>query len=354
MPRLIRSVAMAGLVLAVGWIAWGQDTYGTGLKDLTAHIGAPVRLETEQGGSFQGVLRSVQADRIEIVDNDGQILHIDAESLRSFVAYDRDASRNTFFMDSASNRLVVVPTAFAMEPGEFHVADQEIAVVTMSYGLTEHITLWAGTSIPGLVLNARATAGIAPQLAVSVGSFAGLSWLEDFGSGGVIPYGLASYGEPNNNVTVGCGPLFFYNRPQDKPLELTGVIAVLGGKKVVSSTTSLVFENWIVWSQRDTYSTMEPAVDLDEEDYVIDTYWDPIPRFVYPAVCFRIAGRRFSWDIGAVVPLQITTEEEIDVDPETEDDPVKSYIRNIDPRMQGVFDGTVAPIPIISLTYRID
>ena len=54
-------------------------------------------------------------------------------------------------------------------------------------------------------------------------------------------------------------------------------------------------------------------------------------------VVFRIAGSRFSWDIGAILPLLIYEE--------------GGTMGKA--RIRGAFDGLWIPVPWISVTYRI-
>lgn len=301
-PILFFVVALASLM--------PNDNTAVDVSALVRGIGMPVRIETVQGGNFQGILKSVADDRIEIVADDGQILQIDIGSIEKYSIIDKGVTKRTFFQDSASNRLIVMPTGFPMETGEFHVADQEIIAVTVSYGLNEHASLWAGVSIPGLVLSARYIMTPTDRFALSVGSFAGLVWTVVPPTGAVLPYVVASWGEPNSNFTLGLSPIITFNFGSETPLALSGVVLPLGGKMVLTSTTSLIFENWIIW-----------------------TKWDVVPRFLFPAVVFRIAGQRLSWDIGAVLPL---------------------FINDFDYRLGGLGGSVIFPLPILGVTYRID
>ena len=308
-------------------------------------MGKPVRVKTVQGGNFQGVLRTVEDDRIEIVADDGQIILVDLASVVSFLVIDTEITKETFFQDSASNRLIVMPTGFPMDTGEFHVADQEIIAVTMSYGLNEHASFWAGVSIPGFVFSGRYILSPAERFAISIGSFAGLAWLERPLTGAVLPYLIASWGEPNNNVTAAVSPIMTFGFEESVPFELAGAVLALGGKMVLTSTTSLISENWVMWLKRDVYDNSVDPVRRE---------WDAVPRFIFPAVVFRIAGQRLSWDIGAVLPIAIHDSEFVffeDLDPEAEED---GYYRNSDYRIGGLFDDILFPLPILSVTYRID
>ena len=170
-------------------------------------------------------------------------------------------------------------------------------------------------------------------------------WIEQPLAGAVLPYLIASWGEPNNNFTVAASPIMTFDFAENAPFELAGAVLALGGKMVLTSTTSLIFENWIMWTKRDVYdNSFEP----------VGQKWDLVPRYLFPAVVFRIAGQRLSWDIGAILPLAIHDSDFVIVespDPEAED---ASYYENSGYWLGGMFDDVVFPLPILSVTYRID
>ncbi|MCK4543545.1 MAG: hypothetical protein KAU17_15045 [Spirochaetales bacterium] len=313
---LLFILVSAGTVYKV----WAEDEPSDELLELADLTGKSVRIETYGGGSFQGTLFSIGEDRVEIIDSAGQILQISSETIKMYREIPAGKSNRNFYQDSASNRLIVTPTGFPMEPGELHITDQEIIVVTSSYGLNKNVSFWGGISPMGLVISARFVAMFTESLGFSVGSFAGVEWIGEFEesesspivSGLLMPYTLLSWGEPNNNITTGGAVVFRFNRING--FETIGAIAMLGGKVVLTATTALVTENWIVWGKR-------------------NGTWDAVPLFIVPGLVFRIAGSRFSWDIGGVLPLLI------------ERDP--NFI------IHGIGEDLYIPLPLISMTYRI-
>ena len=324
---------------------WAQADDGPDLPALGRGIGKPMRIKTFQGGSFHGILRSVEDERIEIVTDDGQIILVDLASIASFLVIDTEITKETFFQDSASNRLIVMPTGFPMDTGEFHVADQEIIAVTMSYGLNEHASFWAGVSVPGFVFSGRYILSPAERFALSIGSFAGLAWLERPVTGALLPYLIASWGEPNNNFTAAVSPIVTFGFSKNTPFDLEGAVLALGGKMVLTSTTSLIFENWVMWLKRDIY---------DDSIDPVRREWDAVPRFIFPAVVFRIAGQRLSWDIGAILPIAIEDSVFVPFEDAGPEDEETGYYTNSNYRLGGLFDDILFPLPILSVTYRID
>ena len=279
---------------------------------LSLMIGKVIIVRTAGGGEFQGVLFSVGEDRIELLTGEGQILGIAREALLGVEARDFGRDQAEYFQDSAANRLILMPTGFGMEPGEFHIAAQEIIVITGSYGISEHFSVWGGVSIPGAVVNLRWSTPLGTVTALSLGSFVGATWIDPIGV--LLPYALASFGHPNRNVTVAAGVPLSWSA--DRALRPLGLLGAIGGKIIVSATASIVTENWIL-------------------AYSDGWTWSEFSMFFAPAVVFRIAGPRISWDIGAVVPLQLAWQG-------------AGYA------LGGMGGGTVIPLPLLSLTYRID
>jgi len=285
--------------------------------------GKLVVVKTLNGGSFRGELTRILDDRLELILNDGTIVQISRKSVIKVVPLEGIGKSNPYFEDADANRLIIAPTGFGMEPGEFHISDKEIVLVTSSYGVTSWFSLWAGVSLPGAVFNARFSHTFGDRLGCSIGSFAGVWWLG--GSGElVLPYGIFSLGTENKNLTFGIGNAFA-SHPKNAAVESTNytppalhfgpstLIIVAGGKIPLSSSVALISENWIAWNYYDSVSGQK--------------VW------IIPMIVFRIAGPRLSWDIGVTLPMTA----------------VKSGIRDLD----GQNDNFI-PIPILSLTYRIN
>ncbi|MFW5688686.1 MAG: hypothetical protein ACOC1U_03860 [Spirochaetota bacterium] len=276
--------------------------------------GDAVSLRTQSGESFQGTLYAVLDDRVEIVVSDGRIIQIAISRIEAAARIDPVSGDRGFFEDSAANRLVVMPTGFPMDAGEFHVASQEIVAVTGSYGINSWLSVWGGISIPGALSSLRASF-LVGDVGVSAGAFVGASWLDLSLGPFVLPYALVSYGDPANNVTVGSGFGMTFN----EGFSIPAAVVAVGGKRALSATTALVTENWVVWGERSSFIGPEgPAISA-------------VPTIAAPSLVFRIASSRLSWDIGGVVPLFI------------DGAPDGSY-RLATP---------VIPIPVLSITYRI-
>lgn len=315
--RIISSV-IAFILLAACFQIGAQETIleqaqrTTALKLLDESRGQIVRIHTAGGGEFQGTLSELLSDRIELVDSEGLIIQIAKDQVERAIIIDPAAERSTFYQDAAANRLIVMPTGFGMEPEEFHIAVQEIIAVTASYGVSNNFSLWGGVSIPGALLNGRFSVNIGESVGLSAGSFVGVSWIEWVGI--VLPYTIISVGNVNQNVTAALGMPVVLS--YERGIRIAGVLGAIAGKIVLSPKASIIAENWIL---------------------LLDDYgeWDGTPLFFIPGIVFRIAGSRFSWDIGAVLPMLL------------------DHGYDGDLTFGGVI-GDIFPLPLLSFTYRIN
>jgi len=287
---------------------------------LQQSLGEIVRIRTTGGGEFQGKLLAVEAERIEIQDSEGLVLQIVASEITEVLTIDPAAKAETYYQDAAANKLILMPVGFGMEPGALHIADQEIVMVSMSYGVSRAFSLWGAVSIPGLLLNARFSFEPREKIGLSLGSFAGLVFFQPVFI--ALPYGIASFGSLNRNFTIGLGGALVYGWESgvpDSDYYLLGGTTAIGGRIVLSQTTSIVTENWIV------VGTMKES----------GRWWGHLWSGYFPALAFRVAGSRFSWDVGVIMPFSV----------EYDDDSNKYAFE--------WFLEAPIPIPILGFTYRI-
>ena len=310
--QLLAALAILVLAVAAGMPAAGEEA--SAAAEAERLVGRPVRVETLGGGIFQGTLLSVTADRLELVASDGQIVTLSRGHVKRLLEIPTEKGMRAFYQDSSANRLIFAPTAFAMERGELHITDTELLFVTASYGLSDHVSLWAGISPLGAIASGRAILPVGDTLALSAGTFVGLDWMlgltDQPVAALILPYAIASWGEQENNITAGLAGALTADAGDG--VQSYGLVVVLGGKIVLTATTALVCENWLMWGGGAPGAA-----------------WDAVPLAGVFGLAFRIAGSRLSWDVGVIAPLAF------------------------DGGVSGVFDGEFVPLPWLSLTYRI-
>ena len=267
--------------------------------------GMIVRISTASGGDFRGELLAIGADRVEILDADGQIIAI---ARKEIISAERELGGLSYFQDAAENRLIVMPTAFGMDRGEFHEANQEIVAFTGSFGLGSHCTLWGGISIPGALMNVKASLPLPGFGGAALGSFVGYAWLGE--AWAFLPYAIVTYGTPARHLDAGAGMVKIFTPAVEN--ELYWVIT-LAGKRPFARTAAVIGESWFILGPE------TPG----EGDLMVTAV---------PMAVFRIASRRLSWDLGAAFPFVFLSRTA---------------------RLTGLMEGNFVPLPIISITYRI-
>jgi hypothetical protein len=302
-------------LLAASAVAWGETPITEIRATLDSSIGEVVRVRTAGRGEFQGRLVAVSDERIEMENGEGQILTVSTPQITEVTVIDQKKSPDTYFQDAAKNTLVLMPIGFGMEPGEFHVTDQELVVVSMSYGVSRHFSVWGALSIPGLLLNARFSGNLGDRIGISAGSFAGIVFLK-LGAAVALPYVVASFGSPQQNFSIGVGAPFYTSSVISYDQMFIGGAVALGGKVVLSRTAALVTENWVVLGTGDATGG-----------------WSAVTGVFVPSLSFRIAGSRFSWDLGVTMPFMLAD-------------------RGAGYRLYWVFAQPI-PLPLLGLTYRI-
>ncbi len=341
--RGIRSAAVILLTCLVLTTGWSQDSPQE-IRQLLKHsIGEVVRVRTEGRGEFQGNLLSVGEERIEIQNHEGLVMEVVLDEVTEVLVIDPTAGRGTYFQDAAANKLILMPVGFGMDPGEFHIADQELIIVSASYGFSEHFSMWGALSIPGALFNARLSTSIGDTVGLSAGSFLGVIFLE-WGHALAMPYVIGSFGSVNQNFTIGAAAPFYIDIAHEIPVAgggevlttygVTGGVMAIGGKIVLSQTASIVTENWIA---------------------VLTEYWNGAWRspmiFAIPTVAFRIAGSRFSCDVGIGMGMYYMRSSEDT--PWEEVEAGADYVKTWgDYEFDWITDVPI-PIPILSVTYRI-
>ncbi|MBA7662831.1 hypothetical protein ES703_70864 [subsurface metagenome] len=213
----MKPIAWLTAILAAGMIFSGRlpmaaqssstsipsDTSLVVRRTLEHSVGEIVRIRTAGRGEFQGKLLSVGSERIEIQNAEGLVLQITAAEITEVFVIDPTKKVDTYYLDAAANKLILMPVGFGMDPGEMHIADQEIVMVSVSYGISKAFSLWGAISVPGLLLNARFSFEPHEKVGLSLGSFAGLVFFEPIFI--ALPYGIASFGTLNKNFTIGMG-----------------------------------------------------------------------------------------------------------------------------------------------------
>jgi hypothetical protein len=161
------------------------------------------------------------------------------------------ANGDIWFQDPNRTRYLYAPSAMMLRQGEGYFSQKELVFSSISYGLSDNITLQAGAVLPLWVLGANGfniiggvKVGGSPldKLHLAVGAQA-----ISFPSSGLVAagflFGTATYGTPDIHVSLGVG----------SPFLLTGsfslapqAVTTLSGNVRVGQNVALVSENWLI------------------------------------------------------------------------------------------------------------
>lgn len=176
------------------------------------------------------------------------------------------AQRDYTLLDNPSpTQYMIGGTAFQLKGGEFLYKNTLLLVNTLSYGLTDHLTLGAGTELyttisgesvdrlPNLYfVNVKAGCSLAKNLRASAGYefflFRGRMLRDD--SNDRIPvislaYSMLTYGSAANNLTLGV-----YLPTVNWVKNLYDPAYQLGGMFRIGRSASIVAEAWMPFAQR--------------------------------------------------------------------------------------------------------
>lgn len=184
-----------------------------------------------------------------------------------------------------STRLFLSPTARTLKKGKGYFQDRYIIIASANYGITDNISvgaigsLFPNTGIENQLYGVTSKIGyeitkdlnVAGNILLGNNPFAFYSNpINKFGLG----YGVATYGNADNNITLGFGSLF-----QDPSYNDHSSLVIIGGMYRVSEYISVLSENLVLFG---SYSSL-----------------------VLPSLGIRLFGENLSVDIGIfVVPSQ--------------------------------------------------
>ncbi|HSM06019.1 MAG TPA: hypothetical protein VK858_15485 [Longimicrobiales bacterium] len=175
---------------------------------------------------------------------DGQVLRLEPASIRDVEALDgRVVNGEVWEADANPSRLFFAPTARTMPAGSGYFAVYELVVPFLSFSLTDRFMIAGGTPIVG-GLDDRPFY-VAPKFQLirrERFQLATGAWIIATGDDEVdllsLLFGIATWGSPDNAVTVGLGYGFEGSRVADNPA------LVAGFETRVSRRIKLVSENW--------------------------------------------------------------------------------------------------------------
>ncbi len=214
-------------------------------------LGTEVELLLRDGQRLRGrfVARGQGGVTLEV---EGGRITVPAAAIREEGPGDRVVVAPSRIRDSNRTRYLYSPSGFMLRKGEGYLSQTELALTSVAYGLTDWLTLQAGTILPLAIYDPRYTPGVfavkagwspAPRWHLAGGFQSLVLPVDDEVMAAGFLFATATWGTEDLHVGVSAGP----------PFQLSGEKSELGDVLVSVSANwrafrhgALVSENWIV------------------------------------------------------------------------------------------------------------
>ncbi len=218
-------------------------------------------LTLKSGSTLIGRIVEISEDEVRFTgeDLDLRIPVADIREVRSVPA-SAVRSGSYWFPNPNSTRHFFAPTARTLPQGSGYLADHLLFFPSVTYGITDNVTLGGGVSLfPGVSFDEQ-LAFVTPKvgwklgerfdlavgaLLVAIPGEAGAAERDHgeadgggFDGAGIV-FSVATWGTPDASVTAGLGHGYAEGDWADQPM------LMLGGERRVSRRISLVSENWV-------------------------------------------------------------------------------------------------------------
>lgn len=204
-------------------------------------------VRTSDGSTYIGKIAEVSAGTVRFKTEVGE-LEIPVGRIESVDEVPENRIRNGkyWFPNANATRLFFTATGIMLEQGRGYFADYWVFFPSVSYGLTESITIGGGMSIfPGIgldeqifMLTPKVGLGVAGKVRLAAGAlFIGHKEVDRTVG---IAYGVGTIGSNDNNLSIGLGYGFAGSEVADEP------IVMVGGQYRTSRRIGLVTENWFI------------------------------------------------------------------------------------------------------------
>ena len=242
------------------------------------------RVLLRDGQELAGEVTARDATHVTLRIGQGQEVQLPLSAIASIEETEArvDATGEVHWPDPSRTRYLYAPSAMMLKRGEGYFSQKELLFSSVAYGVTDHVTVLAGSALPlwfadapNFILGAKVGFSPAPSLHVA----AGIESLVLPGTGGFVgglAFGSVTLGGEAAHVTVSGGPILYTLAGEED--RVGPAIVTLSGNVRVAPRLALVAENWIVPSAG-SGSTLLMA----------------------NAFALRVIGRRLTVDVGAMV-----------------------------------------------------
>lgn len=206
-------------------------------------------VETTDGSVLQGIYLGQSEAGLRLMTESAGEVTIPMSKVKSFRILDERNYKDGeyWFENPNATRYLFSPSAFSLRKGEAYYQNTYVVLNSFNYGVTDRFTIGAGFEIistfsgePIFFITPKYTFPITEKIRAGAGIlYLRSAAFDDFGGLG-IGYGIITYGNTDNNATLGLGFGYVDGSFPERP------IITVSGMKRVSRKVGLVTENWLV------------------------------------------------------------------------------------------------------------
>ena len=198
------------------------------------------------GSRINGYITYRNHESITLMTPAGVEMRILNSSIQSTqIARGRQENGHLRRYDPNSGRLIYMPTGRPGEAGQFIFADHMLFLPSLTYNITNNVSLLGGMSIiPAVGFGDQlyfATPRVGYSFSDNVAGSAGAMFVHVAGENVGVMFASSTLGPPDKSLTVGYGVPFSLGGD----ISTTGVLTV-GGELQLSNSIALVTENWFI------------------------------------------------------------------------------------------------------------
>lgn len=247
--------AALALLLAVPALAHRLEEQGA--PATPSAEGTPALVLLKDGQQLRGRLVAQDATGATLELEGGARVLVPAASIER-IELARAGQAEVRTRDPNRTRYLYSPSGFMLKQGEGYVSQTELLVTSVAYGLTDHLTVGLGTSIPFLFVEDGVLLIGTVRVGGDVGEYVHLAagaqgfWLPGVESGTTVGllFGTVTLGTPDLNIGLSGGPPFVAG---DLANDTGPFMFAVSGTARLSEHFALVTENWILPSSDNAY-----------------------------------------------------------------------------------------------------
>jgi len=261
--------------------------------------GQEVVVVLKDGQKLKGKLVSQDAGGVTI-ESSGARMQFPSASVQAVAVPGSDAAEGAWPRDPNRTRYLYSPSGFMLRQGEGYLSQTELLLTTVGFGVTDWLTVQAGTILPWLIYEpstlpftvAVKAGGSASEYVHLAGGFQvfaapGLAT----GAAGLL-FGTVTLGTESLNLGVSAGPPFAIGSGTS---ELGRVVVSVSGNWRVARSIALVSENWFAQVEGSTEWIGSAAVRFIGDRLGVDA------GFLFASgTTFPVPWLDFTWHFGEV------------------------------------------------------